>query len=83
VRRAAAVKYHDDVPAPFIVAKGSGKLAEVIERIAREKNVPIEINPDLAHALVELSPGSFIPEEFYEIMAQILIFIRNLREGDE
>jgi type III secretion system FlhB-like substrate exporter len=34
--------------------------------------------PDLADALVELPLGSLIPEEFYRIVAEILVFVRRV-----
>ena len=80
MEKAVAIKYDSELPAPFVLAKGRGELAGIIESIARENGVNIARIPDLADALIDLEIGSFIPEEFYAIVAELLIFVRNLRE---
>ena len=81
MEKAVAIKYDTQLPAPFVVAKGKGELAAIIESIARENGVNIARIPDLADALIDLEIGSFIPEEFYGIIAELLIFVRSLREA--
>ncbi len=81
MEKAVAIKYDSQLPAPFVVAKGKGELAAIIESIARENGVNIARIPDLADALIDLEIGSFIPEEFYGIIAELLIFVRSLREA--
>ena len=79
MERSVALKYDRELPAPFIIASGKGDLARRIRLIAEEAGVSIVANPDLAEALVELRPGDFIPEEFYAIIAQLLVFVRSVR----
>ena len=83
--KAVAVKYTSDLPAPFILAKGKGKLAAIIAEIAGKNGVEIINMPELADNLIELEAGSLIPEEYYEIVAELLVFVRDLqkRESDE
>jgi flagellar biosynthesis protein len=80
MEKAVAIKYDSQLPAPFVLAKGKGELAGIIESIARENGVNIARIPDLADALIDLEIGSFIPEEFYGIVAELIIFVRNLKE---
>ncbi len=78
MKKAVAVKYLQDLPAPFIVAKGRGALAEKIESIARENDVGIVVDDGLAARLIEIDVGEFIPEELYRIIAEILVFAMRL-----
>ena len=78
MEKAVAIKYTEDVPAPFILAKGKGSIAEVIKKIAKENNIRIMCLPDLTDSLIEIDTGSFIPEEYYKIIAEILVFVKNL-----
>jgi flagellar biosynthesis protein len=75
MEKAAAIRYSEDLPAPIVLAAGKGVLARRIEEIAREQGIRIVNQPDLADALVELPLGSLIPEQFYRIVAEILVFV--------
>ncbi|MBN1697800.1 MAG: EscU/YscU/HrcU family type III secretion system export apparatus switch protein [Spirochaetales bacterium] len=79
MEEAVAVKYTEELPAPFIIAKGKGRIAEIIRKIAAEHHIQIVCRPELADALIEIDIGDFIPEEYYRIIAEILIFVRNLQ----
>jgi flagellar biosynthetic protein FlhB len=73
---AVALKYEDDgMPAPRVVAKGAGVVAEKIRKIARENNVPVIEDKPLARSLFKLELDSFIPEELYVAVARILAYI--------
>jgi len=50
-------------------------LAKRIKQIAAEQGIQIVDEPELADALVELPLGSLIPEHFYRIVAEILVFV--------
>ena len=75
MEKAAAIQYSEDFPAPIILAAGKGLLAERIKQIAAEQGIEIVAEPDLADALVELPLGSLIPEQYYKIVAEILVFV--------
>lgn len=75
MEKAAAVQYSEDLPAPIVVAAGKGMLAKRIKEIATEQGIQIVDEPELADALVELPLGSLIPEQFYRIIAEILVFV--------
>ncbi len=76
--KAVAVKYDSTLPAPFVAAAGKGALARRIMAIARERGVRLVAEPIVADALVELEVGSRIPQEFYGIIAELLVFVRNV-----
>ena len=77
-KRAVALRYEDGDHAPRVLAKGKGKLAEIILRIAREHGVSIEENDALSEALMSFEAGEYITEELYEAVAQILAFVYSL-----
>jgi flagellar biosynthesis protein len=79
--KAVALKYITDLPAPFICAKGKGELANIIEKIAKENRISIVSDAGLADRLVELDVGTFIPEDLYEVIAEILVFVGNIGAG--
>lgn len=61
------------MPAPKIVAKGAGFIAEKIKEVARSHNVPLIENKPLARALFyAVKVGDYIPEQFYVIVAELL-----------
>jgi flagellar biosynthesis protein len=76
---AVALQYSDDLPAPIVLASGRGPLAEAIMRIARENGVTLVADPDLAASLIQLDVNTLIPESLYGVIAEILVFVRNLR----
>jgi flagellar biosynthesis protein len=79
LERSVAIKYDPDFPAPFILASGRGDLARRIREIAEEAGVTIVEQPELADVLIDLKAGDFIPEEFYAIIAELLVFVRGVR----
>jgi flagellar biosynthesis protein len=76
---AVALKY-DGKKAPVISATGTWELAEEIIRIAREHEVPLYENPELAGILGRLSLNDDIPEELYRVIAEILAFAFHIRD---
>ncbi len=73
--KAVAIRYERTLPAPMVVARGRGDLARRIREIASEHGVALVREPEVAEALVTLEVGAFIPEEFYEMIAQLLVFV--------
>lgn len=76
---ASALKYDmgkDD--APYVVALGQGYLAEKMIEKGKERGVKVVEDKPLAKMLQNLSVGDEIPEELYQVVAQILVFIGDL-----
>jgi len=79
IKEAAALQYSPDKDcAPKIVAVGRGEVAEKIVGTARESDVPIYEDAQLAHTLNQMNLGDEIPPELYELVAEILVFVGNL-----
>lgn len=76
--KAVAVKYIRDLPAPFVIAKGKENIARKLVQIAQNHGITILEEKDLSERLFEVETGEFIPEEVYEIMAEILAFVYNI-----
>ena len=75
-RRAAALRYdRDESPAPRVVARGDGLLAERILAIAREHNIPIHQDPALVNVLAQLDLDEQIPPALYLAIAEVLAFL--------
>jgi len=77
---AVAIKYDArSMKAPIVLAKGIGRIAESIRKIAEENNVPIIENPPVARALYKSSTvGKVIPADMYSAIADILTQIYRL-----
>ena len=79
VKRAAAISYDpDENDAPVLAAFGEGHVAEKIVEVARESGVPILPDPSLASMLSKISVGDEIPEELYEAVAKVLVFVSEI-----
>ena len=76
IAKAVALRYksHENA-APKVVAKGLRKIAEGIIAMAREHNIPLREDPDLIEILLKIDIGDEIPEELYQVVAEILAFV--------
>lgn len=80
-RAAAALRYKQgEDPAPRLVAKGAGKIAEKIIEAAKAAGVPIHEDPDLLALLMTLNIDEIIPPEMYVAVAEILAFIYRMNK---
>lgn len=77
-RQAIALTY-DGAKAPTVSATGKNMLAETILAVAREHQVPIYENAELAQLLGKLELGDPIPEELYLCIAKIIAFAWRLK----
>ncbi len=79
LKLAVALKYKfkEDV-APMVLAGGSGRLAEALVAKAREYDIPIHENGPLAEALSRVETGQAVPEELFELVAQVMAMIYNM-----
>ena len=79
---AVAIMYvAKEMPAPRIVAKGGGFVAERIKETARQHGVTIIENKPVARALFyAVKIGDYIPESFYVIVAELLAQVYKQRK---
>ncbi len=77
---AVAIQYDaDTMPAPRVVAKGGDYLALRIRQIAAQLSIPIVERPPLARLMyAEVEVGQYIPEKFYQAIAEILAYVYRL-----
>jgi flagellar biosynthesis protein FlhB len=78
MEKAVALKYERGLPAPFIIGKGRREVASRIVEIAREHGVEVVERPELAEALYLVDVGAFLPEEFFQTVAELLVFVQNI-----
>lgn len=80
---AIALKYDmDEYSAPKIVGKGKGEVAKRIIEKAKENEIPVYQDEKLANQLSAMDIDTFIPEELYEAVAQILAFIAGVDSNE-
>lgn len=77
-KKAIALEYEPGDKAPKVIATGQGILAEKIIDVAKESDVPVHRDPELARSLSILDIGEYIPPELYSIVAEILIFVDSM-----
>lgn len=65
---------YDGQGAPRIIASGRGRTAAQIISLAHEHDIPLQENPDLASALIDLPLGEEVPEALYIAVAEVLSF---------
>ena len=81
---AIALSY-DGKQAPRVTAKGRGYIAKDVIELARENDVPIRENPELAQLLARIDLGEEIPDLLYVAVAEVIAFaymIKGKSPGD-
>jgi flagellar biosynthetic protein FlhB len=77
---AVALRYTAGDPAPVLVAKGAGVLAERIRDLARKNGIPLVERPVLARGIyATVKEGQPIPTVLFRAVAEVLAFIFRLR----
>ncbi|KGE77685.1 EscU/YscU/HrcU family type III secretion system export apparatus switch protein [Halomonas salina] len=80
-RQAVALAYQDAEGAPRVVAQGYGELAERIVEEARRQGVYVHDSPELVGLLMQLDLDEEIPPRLYQVVAELLIWVRELAEA--
>jgi len=80
---ACALKYKaEEMASPMLIAKGSELIAKKIINIAKEHQVPVIENAPVARALFRMVDlNQQIPPELYKAIAEILLFVYNLKKN--
>jgi flagellar biosynthetic protein FlhB len=76
-----AIQYEPQtMPAPIVVAKGAGLMAQRIRRLALERGIPIIEKKPLAQALYrEVDVNRPIPQDKYAAVAEVLAYVYQLQ----
>ncbi len=78
---AVAIMYTAELPAPQVVAKGAGVIAEKIRELAREHKIPIVENKPLARTLFKtIKIGQIVPRELYNAVAEVLAYVYRIKK---
>jgi flagellar biosynthetic protein FlhB len=78
---AIAIQYDPlSMPAPIVLAKGAGLLAQKIRRIALEHGIPVVERKPLAQVLYKtVDVGDVIPADQYQAVAEVLRYVYQLQ----
>ena len=78
---AIAIQYDPvTMPAPIVLAKGAGLLAQKIRRIALENGIPVVERKPLAQVLYKtVDVGDVIPADQYQAVAEVLRYVYQLQ----
>lgn len=78
---AIAIRYDPtSMPAPVVVAKGAGLIAQRIRRIALEHGIPVVERKPLAQILYKsVDVGEVVPPEQYQAVAEVLRYVYQLQ----
>ncbi len=79
MRKAVALRYDTSKEsAPRVLAKGKGKSADNIIKIAQLHNLPIKKDTDLIELLSKVELDKEVPAELYKAVAEVFSFIYNV-----
>ena len=78
---AIAIKYDPtSMPAPIVLAKGAGLLAQKIRRVALENGIPVVERKPLAQVLYKtVDVGDVIPADQYQAVAEVLRYVYQMQ----
>lgn len=75
-KQAVALSYSSEADtAPKVIAKGKGFVADELIKEALKHNIPIQEDPSLVGLLSQLELNEAIPEQLFEVVAEIFAFI--------
>lgn len=82
---ACALKYvAEEMESPMLVAKGTELIAKKIIDIAIEHNIPVIDNAPVARAIFRIVDiNHLIPPDLYKAVAEILLFVYNLKNNQK
>ncbi len=79
-KKGIAVSYSPGKLAPEILAVARGFLVDKLIQIARENNITIYEDSDLAEILSFMKPGDQIPEYLFRVMSEVLAYCYKVNE---
>jgi len=79
-RSAVALAYGENAPAPKVIAKGRGLIAEAIIERARAAGIYVHDSPELVGLLMQVDLDQHIPPELYVAVAEVLAWMYRLEQ---
>lgn len=80
MKKAVALKYPENAPAPFITASAKGKLAEEVLKIAKMNDIMIVEDLELSELLSVQDLGTYVPEKAWEALALVFSYLTDHQE---
>lgn len=80
-QNAVALTYLSGEPAPKVVAKGRGLIAEEIVARARQHGVFVHESKELVALLMQVDLDRHIPPTLYRAVAELLAWLHHLESG--
>ncbi|WP_097026566.1 EscU/YscU/HrcU family type III secretion system export apparatus switch protein [Clostridium peptidivorans] len=77
-RKAAALRYEQNYDAPVVTAAGMGYVADKILEKAKDNNVPVVYDEELANLLTNVDVGESIPYELYDVVAKVIAYVMDI-----
>jgi len=75
-KQVVALKYENEqMTAPAVIAKGKGAIAENILTKAKEHQIPVQEDKTLVELLSKLNINETIPEELYQVVAEVFAYV--------
>lgn len=81
-RAAVALAYADNAPAPRVVAKGRGLVADAIIERARASGVYVHESRELVGLLMQVDLDRHIPPQLYVAVAEVLAWVWQIEQRD-
>ncbi len=73
-KKGTAVTYNENKGVPEIIAHARGQFVEKLIQIAKDHNIIIHRDADLAESLSVLEIGAELPENLYIAMTEVLAY---------
>src|SRR5207244_4288949 len=83
LQSAVALAYQSGAPAPKVVAKGRGLVAEQIIEVALEAGVFIHESKELVSLLMEVDLDQQIPPTLYRTIAELLAWLYHIESAQK
>jgi flagellar biosynthesis protein len=83
LQNAVALAYQSGSPAPKVVAKGRGLVAEQIINVAVESGVFIHESRELVNLLMEVDLDQHIPPTLYRTIAELLAWLYHIETAQK
>lgn len=75
INKAVALSYTEKDNAPKVIAKGKGEIANRIVEVGKKGTIPVYKDKELIEELIRLDLYEEIPEDLYEAVSKIILFI--------
>lgn len=83
LQQAVALTYENGAPAPKVVAKGRGLVAEQIISVALEAGVFIHESKELVSLLMDVDLDQQIPPTLYRTIAELLAWLYHIESAQK